>query len=408
MIWLRLALRNVPRNHRRTLICATTVAVGTCAVLLAMGYMSASFYGVRESAIHGGVGHVQLALRGEFDGYAERPLQFGMEPTRARELRLGVEALEQVHFTFRRVAFEGLISNGEQTLTFSGAGVEPLNERRLSRYWAPVVEGDGLDAGSSDDPFRIVVGEELARLLGARPGDHLTLLTVTESGGLNAIDVRVAGIHRSGVKELDRRSALLPIEAAQELLLTERVSRLIIVLRDTAATDAVAATLAGSDDDVAVRTWYQLSPYYTKLVTLLRNQFSVFGIIILLAVFLSTVNTIVMSIMERIPEIGTLRALGIPNGRIRRTFVYEAALIGLFGACAGAGVAFALSGVVNQLGIQVPPPPGRTTSYPLLIFVTAQMAAVMALLMTLLGAFAAWLPSRRVARLRIVDAIRHV
>jgi putative ABC transport system permease protein len=408
MIWLKLAWRNSLRNRRRFVITAASVAVGTIALLMATGYMRAVFEGVKEGTIRGGVGHLQVADLGEFEHHAEIPLQFGLAPAQTATIEQRLESIEDIHFTFPRLSFEGLITAGDQTVIFTGHGVDPKWERRLSRNYAPIIEGDGLDEVDIDHPFQILLASGLARLVNAGPGDVVTLLSVMTDGGLNAADFDVVGIIETGIPELDRRYLMIPLPAAQELLQTDKISRLIVVLKDTERSVIVQQALAALEDDLTVRNWMELEPLYQQLVKLYQNEFWVFGLVIVIVVILAVANTVVMSVMERVPEIGMMRALGIPMRIIRNGFAYEGTIIGITGSLIGIVAAIALGLLINQLSIFTPPPPGRSISYPLYFMIHYKAVGGVFIVMVAVCIFSTWLPGRRVARMRIVEAIKHI
>src|SRR5690606_10730559 len=105
-----------------------------------------------------------------------------------------------------------------------------------------------------------------------------------------------------------------------------------------------------------------------QVVSLYTALFSVLGVIILAVVLLSGSNAMLMSLMERVREQGTLRAIGIPTHRIFKSFLYEGAIVGLIGGLFGVILTVIIALSINLIGIDMPPPPGRSTPYPLVIF----------------------------------------
>jgi putative ABC transport system permease protein len=408
MKWLQLALRNSRRNARRSVITGASVAAGTIAILLTVGYMLATFDGVKEGSIRGGSGHMQIAFEGEFRGDAELPLQYGIRQAILEQLTKRVEAADHVHYSFPRLAFEGLITNGERTVIFSGRGVVPVRERRLARYVTPLSDGVGLDEiDYTKDYYHIVLGKELARIIKAKVGDFVTLMSMLPDGGLNAADFEVDGIIETGIPETDKRYVLVPIQAAKEFLLTEKVSRLVVVLDDNDMTGGVKDKLERIVDGLSIKTWVDLNPFYGQLVQLYVNQFIVFGVIIAIIVLLSITNTVFMSIMERVPEIGIMRSLGIPLQEIQKCFIYEAAIIGMIGSLCGVILTFVLCSLITYLKIPLPPPPGRTIAYPLSIYFDPLSAIVTFLTMLIISSIAAWFPSRHISKINVVEALKH-
>lgn len=409
MKWLSLAWRNVLRNKRRTLLSGMVFAAGTVAVLSGVGFVTASFHGLREATIAGQLGHLQLGADGQFAGIEKSQMDTGMSPQQVATATSSLAKVTGVRFSMRRVMFEGLISAGDRTLAVVGSGVEPERETRLAGTFAAIVDGDSLPTPAESDQAKVLLAVDLARSLGVRPGDRVTVLTTTEKGALNGVDLTVAGIYRTGIPELDRRAVMMPLETSQALLDTQRVSRMVTVLKDTADTDRVAQALRADPalKGMQVRRWIDLAPFYQQVVSLYTNIFGVLGVILIVVVLLSVSNAMLMSLLERVREQGTLRAFGIPAFRIRQNFLMEGGLVGIFGGGLGLVVAAAVALAVNFSGFLMPPPPGRSTGHPLLIFIEGDAYLLTLAGMILVGILAAGLSLLSVRRLSILEQLHH-
>jgi putative ABC transport system permease protein len=407
MKWLLLAWRNILRNKRRTLMSCGVIGIGVISILTAVGFLTATFHGLRELTISSELGHLQIAELGQFDSFEASPMELGLPPTKASLIIKELDKHPQVRYYMRRLMFEGLISNGEQTIAFTGKGVEPERETRLSSIYTPMIEGESLPITDDAAQLEIVLATGLAKSLNVKPGDSITLLSSTQGGVLNAIDLRVSGIYKTGLPQVDKRALMVPLGTAQLLLQTDRVSRFIVVLDETSQTATAAKSLSENLPSVAIREWTELAPYYQAVVTLYINIFIVLGSIILLVVLLSSSNSMFMSIMERISEIGTLRAIGLPERKIRMNFLLEGALIGMLGGLIGLIVAALMAFVINLSGIEMPPPPGRSNSYPLIIFIEPLIYFIVLGGICILGAIAAWFPTQVSSRMTIVEALHH-
>jgi putative ABC transport system permease protein len=403
MKWLLFAWRNVLRNRRRSLTALLITAVGTAAVLVGGGFAIFTYDALREVSARES-GHVVLAARDYFTGDEDVPMQNGLAGAQplARELR----ELPGVRAVLPRVQFSGLISNGDKSAVFIGAGVLPEVDFRMRGVQTGFVEGEPFAAGAAVP--EIAIGKELARLMKAKVGSSLTLLSTTTEGNLNAVDVVVRGIVSVGVPDIDRRLVLTDIAAAQKLLLTDKVSTLSLYLADTGETDAVAASVAAKHPQLAVRTWLDLASFYQAVRALYNRIFGMLGAIILVIVLFAMANTLGMAVAERTREIGTLRAIGTRPGEIVRNFVLEAALIGGGGALAGMAIAGAVTVFLIFAGVQMPPPPGRSAGYPLLVTFSPALYALAGFAMIAASALAAWTVSSKAARRPITEALAHV
>ncbi|MFM0738661.1 FtsX-like permease family protein [Paraburkholderia xenovorans] len=396
MNWSIFAWRNLWRNRRRTLLTMSMVGVTAFAASTALGYVLATFDAVREGSIDSGVGHLQVLHRGYLDKIGERPLQYGLTAPEQQAASEAVAKLPGVASTAREIDFEGLISNGDLSYGFVGEAVEPNRQPPGFADYHTVMSGRYLQAQSAGT--EVVIGSELARKLNIHAGSVVQLMVSTAHGGINATDAQVVGVMSTGNKDLDERIVNVTFGAAQALLRTDRASRFTVFLRHTSDAAQSAATLRGTLPTMDVRTWDQLVSLYHQIVSLYRNQFSVFGAILSVTILLSMSNWILMSVMERRREISTLRALGVPSVTVRSVLVKETALLGLLGAFAGIAVSVLLMSALNHAGIHLPPPPGRVNPILLTFAISPSAVAAVEAAFVVLGIAAALLATTGFAR----------
>jgi putative ABC transport system permease protein len=403
MKWLLFAWKNVLRNRRRSFMALLITAVGTAAVLTGGGFALFAYESLREVSARD-TGHVVLAQRNYFTGDEDTPMQFGLAGAQA--LAAELRTLPGVRAVVPRVQFSGLISNGDKTAVFIGSGVVPEVDFRLRGGQMNFLAGEAFDAGRSVP--EIAIGGELARTMKAKPGTSLTLLATTTEANLNAVDVIVRGIVSVGVPDIDKRLVFADVAAVQKLLLTDKVSTLSVYLKDTGDTAAAAARIGAAHPELALRTWLDLAVFYKAVRALYNRIFGMLGGIMLVIVLFAVSNTLSMAVVERTREIGTLRAIGTMPGEVVGNFVLEGALIGGAGALAGMLIAGAINVALVFSGLQMPPPPGRSGGYPLLVSFSVPLYAATGLAVIAVAAIAAYLVSRNAARKPITEALAHV
>jgi putative ABC transport system permease protein len=408
-----IALRNLARNRRRTLLSLLIVAAGTIGALLTTGFIRFSFEGLREAIIHGGVGQLEVLPRSdiaESGSSAERPGVPGMAAW--QEVQREIEATPHVLAAGALVQFTGMISKGERSAAVLAVADEPERARRM-QFEVKVPAGVGLpDAPPPEGEDTVLLGAALARNLGAGPGDVLTLLGITADGTLNALDLRVTGLTTTGLQDVDSRIVRMHLVSAQRLLGTQNITSLVIGLDDTSRTTEVLGELerrlGGRQSSLAVVDWKTRAPFYGQVEALYLGIFWFLGAVIFVLVCLSTSNTLMMSVMERVREIGTLLAIGTSRAQVAAIVMFEALWLGLLGALVGDLLGIALVVGINALGIQMPPPPGATGGIELhLASAPGDFAATIALMLVILG-IAAAVPAGISVRLRIAEALRHV
>lgn len=411
MKWFKLSWLNVIRNTRRSIIAISIIALGTFSLTIAAGYVLASFEGLRESTIQGGLGHIQLALP---DAFTDKEIdQGGFSAEQQKQLQNQIKSFPEVRLSSERILFEGLASTGDITIAIIGKGVNISKERKIT-FFTPIIKGENLPFNLSnteeqgeEEIYTAVIGEILARDLKVKVGDSITLLASTAYQGINAIDVTVVGINRSGIPEYDQRSVMIPVTAAKILRDSDTVNRLVVSLHQTSNTDKVMQKINKLAVDLEQKSWRQLFPYYQNVVTLYQNIFGVMGAIILLVVLLSVNNTMVMAIMERVAESGTLRAFGFSRSRITRLFATEGFIMGVCGVLSGLFIATLMIIFINLSLFQMPPPPGRSIGYPLIINWNIYAVLAISSAMIISCTLAAWLPARKMVNKNIIDAINH-
>ena len=408
-----IALRNLGRNRRRTLLSLLVVAAGTAALILTAGFVRFSFEGLAEAIIHGGLGHLEVAPARDILGTASSLERSARPPgwSNWQPLRETIEGRPHVRAAGAVIQFAGVANHGERSASFLGVAVEPDRERRMGMA-VKLRGGQDLPAEippEGDD--QVLLGVGLARALGAGPGDSVTLMAATASGSLDAIDVTVRGLFTSGLQELDGRLLKTHVVTAQRLLGTTSVSALVVGLDDASRTQAARVDLlslrALSGGDFAVQDWQTRAPFYLQVRALYGGIFVFLGAVVFALVTLSTSNTLLMSVLERVREFGTLRAIGTSRGQVAALVVLEALWLGLLGGLIGGGLGLGLTLLINGLRIRMPPPPGAADPLELALKSEPSDFAVALAFMVLVLGVASLLPALRVVRLRIVEALSH-
>lgn len=408
MRWLRFAWLNTLRNRRRSAVTAALAALGTAAILLAGGFALSTYQALAQAAART-TGHLIVGTPAQFERDEDTPLQHGIDDVDALRARLLADpAVRQL---LPRVAFSGLVSNGHKSTVMVASGIDPDAEFAVKGPFLTLKAGRLITSG---EHRQVLLGDGLARSLNAGPGSGLTLLASTTEGALNAVDVTVAGVVSTGVPEMDQRLLTTDLATAQALLATGRVSTVGVFLDTIDHTDAarqrLQAALAGDGAaaPLAVRHWLDEAVFYRSVKALYNRIFGALGLIIGVIVVFVVANAMAMAIIERTREIGTLRALGTLPGQLVRSLALEGLLLGGAGALAGALIALGVAGALLVFPVQMPPPPGRSVGYPLLVAVDPWLYAGTVLAMLLLAALASALVARRTVRRPIADALAHV
>jgi putative ABC transport system permease protein len=398
---LRLAFRNLFRNRIRSMITLGAILFGVVGLILSGGFVRDIFLQLGEALIHSQSGHAQIAHEAVFTYGSRSPERYLLESPDL--LRESIATQPEVKDVMARITFSGLLNNGRTDYAIVGDGVEPEGEHRLGTH-LHLVSGRMLEA---NDTFGIMLGEGVASALQLRVGDRATLLANTVYGALNTLDVEVVGIFQTFSKDFDARAVRIPLQAAQELLLTDGVTKFVVTLHETARTDAFTTRMRRQlPAPLAVYDWKQLNDFYEKTVDLYNQQFGFLKAMVLLMVCLSVINTVNMGLVERTWEFGTMRALGNRNRTIAGLILTESAALALLGASLGLALGVALALVISGIGIPMPPPPNADLSYDAYIRIVPEVLLESWLIGAGATLLAALYPAWRFTRISIIDALR--
>lgn len=403
---VKLAFMNLFRNKRRTIITLLSVVMGTVFLMSFEGYVNRMEVDFRDQLIENGIGHFRVYKKG-FDKLNQ---PFSMEKSLTPEDKATINSIlsnmEELSFTAPRIDLNGIVGNYEKSSIFIGYGGKPSLEDKLK---LKTVSGDiGL---SEEDYDKAVIGVELANKLNAKAEDILTITTQNEYGGMEAINIRVGGEIDLHSKQINSIRMIVSLRTAQELLYTDNVQYIIVMLKDAKHIDKVMSYLMRETKskglDIEMKTWDELTDIYHVAVRLFRMMVDVALVIIVFLVIFGISNTIFMSVMERFSEFGTLRAVGISKIEILRVILYESVFIGILGIIFSIIIVNIVQPVINNMGITLPPSPGVPYPTPIKIMVTMGTYVKFSIINISAMIIASIIPAVKGANTNIVDAIRH-
>lgn len=399
-VLLKVALRSLVRNKRRSLVTLATVAVGAAALFSFRGFNTGLLNEYRKNAVHAHYGNGQVNTAGYRDKVLPKPWDAWIEnPQEVLRTLLSVKGVEKV---FPRLEFSALVSNGTRSLGARGMGIDGAAESEFF-FTINIVEGQSLRA----EPEGIVLGKGLAHSLDLKPGQRVTVLTNTVHGSLNGADFNVTGIFHTGSRELDDSFFQIQLPQAQRLMDTDKIEKISLGLRShddwPAAEKQVAAALPRLE-----ATPFEILDkiYYQNSVDFLNAQYQIVRLIILFVVVLGIFNTATSSILERTQEFGMLRANGESKKEILSLIAIEGCIAAFLGAAAGLLIVWLSNVTFLKDGFFMPPGPGITRSFKTFIELHFSMAAESVLLTVAAGCLGSLLAALKVLRMSISQALR--
>lgn len=342
ILW-QMALRNLYRNSRRSILTGLAACVGMIGVMFSMGLTNGLGRGMISSATQWGLGHVQVRPAGY-----DRSRKLGMlleHPDLVRSRLSDLTHRKSEVQSAGRLEREGLIRVGGKTQGTLVLGIEPLAERRIGAVAKNVVEGAFFTEDSVSDRrigiYPVLIGRAAAVRLEVRSQETIVLWISNIKGDSTAVRARVVGIYAGPAPAIEKGLVFMRRTDLADLFAADRAAVGYFVLE--AGDIALAAELKSqllielaTIQGVEVMTWAEHEPMLPRMLEI-SDQFSWIAYLVLMFGFaLILFEAIMMSVYERTREIGVLRALGAKGTFVFWMVQVESIVVSMLGACCGA------------------------------------------------------------------------
>ncbi|OGF55764.1 MAG: hypothetical protein A2Z21_08930 [Candidatus Fraserbacteria bacterium RBG_16_55_9] len=401
---LKIPLRNLTRNRRRTLLCVAIIALGTAMIYAVLGYVDQTLYQIRFGTV-AQYGHFQIASptlwSEKTEGY-----DYLIQDGKLAQIDQILKQQPEVEAYTTELSFSGLASTDRKTKVLRATALVPANTAHDYNEFVIDGQGQGLQP---TDRGKALIGKLLAEELQLKPGDFFRVTTTTVDGAYNVGPLEVAGIFTVYNTQADSQLIFVPLSYGHTLLDTAGVAKVIVKLKNLDETNRVAAAvqqqLTAAGLDLEVRTGFQLAVFYQQAIAFFNMLFGFIMLSVAVLVFFIVLQVLTMSFLERTREVGTIRAIGTRSSQVFTMFLMESTFLAILGAAAGLVLGWVLGQGFNALGITWEPP-GVSEAVPVqlrLMWSNAWPPFIVSLIATLLSAL---YPSIHSARLRIADALR--
>ena len=343
---LKIALRDLGRNRRRSFLSALALGGGLSLLLLVAGVMNGEVQGAMSTSIKLQSGHLQVRASTYSDARGSLAYEDLVENPEALTAKLAT--LSQVKLATPRLYASGFITQGDESFGVRVMGIDPPSPAN-DPFREGVLSGTFLTA---DDREGVLIGQLLADKLGLKTGDPLHLVVNTSNGDVDEQTFTIRGTYTTHTPSYDKTTVFLPLAKAQTITRTENhASAIFILLQDRDQADLVAAAIPAGQ--YQVKTWKQLNDLLVQTESLFSAYSVLFYIIILGITATVVINTLIMSVFERTREIGILSAIGMKSGRIMAMFFAESGLLAAGGVIIGALLGLGMIGLFNNFGPDV-------------------------------------------------------
>ena len=346
---LKIALRNIFRQKRRTILTALAMIAGFTLSSLFIGLSDGAYGNIITMFTRNRIGHIQVHR----EGYLDKPSLYETiddYPSVGETIQstTGVEAWTP------RVYAAGLGSVGEKSTAVQVIGVDVARETQATRFDQKMIEGSVLAETASHEA---VIGKGLAKILSGTVGSEIVIFSQGADGSLANDVYKIVGIAESGDDVTDRVACYLHIEDAQELFVLEgRIHEIVVIVSNinhvSKITDTIKTRLNNSTLDVA--PWQVVAKSFYRAMKVDQQGDAIARWVIMLIVAIGVLNTVLMSVLERTREYGVLKAVGTKPTQIFWLVICEVVIIAIGSIAVGALLGVLANYLLSIYGITYP------------------------------------------------------
>lgn len=410
----KIALRNLRRYTRRSLLTLSLIAFGVIFVLVFVA-VSGSFKQLIITQItESYLSDLQIHRRGYVASIENLPLTLNLSPAEVTRIDTVLAETDAVRASSRRIKFGGMFSNFVETTNIRINGVYPDQEFATCPQMASRIT-QGEKGVSALQRGTILVPELLARGFGTNLGDTVVVVATNKDGSVNGKTLVVSGILESATGP-GGRDGYIHFEDAMEILrmAEPEVSEIAVRLTDLGQVERVAqslrdqltANVPGSGiGRIEVHTWAQLSPF-ANIANMIDVMTFFIKLMLIAVVLVSILNVMIMAVYERVREIGTIAAIGTLPRKILSLFLVEGLFLGIAGAVVGVLVGVGIIFMLNLFKISVTF--GRNESLLLAPTIAPWELLTASLMVIIVSVLASVQPAYKASRMEPIEALRHV
>ena len=406
----KIAIRNLLRYKRRTLLTASLITVGVVFVLAFIS-VSGSFKNLMIGQITDSmIGHLQVHRKGFVASIETLPLNLNLKEGAVDRLENILNNQPEIEAYSPRIKFGGMFSNFTETSSIRLTAIDPEREFKT----VPLLPGRVIDGNRELQRGGILIPELLARGMKVKPGDMAVIVATNADGSVNGKQFTVTGILESATGP-GGRDGYIHLEDAREILRMEdkQVSEYAVRLKDFGKLTDFGARLDGllsgevnkeGKPLFELHNWEKLSPFF-NIAQMIDLMTFFIKFMLIAIVLISIMNVMIMAVYERIREIGTIAAIGTLPGKILGLFVIEGFCMGVAGAIIGNIVGIGLIFLLNALGFKYNF--GQQTGIVLRAGIDPADILVISITVILVSVIASLQPAFKASRMEPIKALRH-
>ena len=411
----KIAIRNLMRYKRRTLLTSLLITIGVVMVILFSG-LSGSFKAMMIGQItDSNLAHMQIHKRGYVSSIDTIPLDLNLDMKAYGKIENILKDHPGVEAYTPRIKLGAMLSNFRETTNIRLNAVDPAEEVKVCpTVWDRIIL-EGKKKKSFLEPGEIIIPDKLAKGMEIKEGATVVIVAHNKEGSVNGLNLTVAGIvedvlgpqGKEGYMHITDARTLLRMEKPEVTEIGIRIKnfdKLYSIFRDLKS-GLIKHKNPKGDPAFEIHTWEKLSPFsnVAKMIDLMTISMK---IIMVAIVLISILNLMIMSVYERVREIGTMTAIGTAPGRIMSLFLVEGFSLGLISAVAGNVIGLAGIYILNIYKIRFSF--GRMENLVLSPSVNFSELYLVSVIVLFIAVLATLQPAYKASRMEPVDALGHV
>jgi putative ABC transport system permease protein len=411
----KIALRNLTRYKRRTMLTSLLIILGVCMVVLFSG-LAGSFKSMMIGIItDSSIGHLQVHRKGYVASIDTLPLNMNMSPKLYGNLTDILDKANALEAYAPRIKFGAMLSNYAESTSVRLSAIDPVMEQKVCTALHTRLKEDHDPSGPILKPGEVIIPERIAKAMKIKAGTPVVLVASNSDGSVNGMEYKVVGLiedilgpgGKDGYMHIDDARKLLRIKGAEVTEVVLRVKPDKSIEKTAKMLNSMLAEVVNKNGAPAfeVHTWEKLSPF-ANIAGMIDLMIITVKIIMIAIVLISVLNVMLMSVFERIREIGTIAAMGTLPSTILGLFMAEGFCLGLLGTVTGLALGVAGLGLVNVMNISFEF--GRMKGLILRPEIDIVELTIIGLIVLLASALAALQPAWKASKMEPVDALGHV
>ncbi len=345
---LKISWRNIWRNRSSTLVITIALVLGLMGGIFSAAIRLAAEEQQFEDAVENMISHIQLH-HPEFIANPEAQYRIpdGMKMAEEIAQKPGIQVVAP------RIVMDGMAASANMNTGVRIKGTDPELEARTTKL-ADILE-DGTYFTEDWRLPSVIVGERLAKELNSEVGSRIVLTFQDIHGEMVSASFRIEGLYSVTSRQFEERTVYARAEDINELIGDpDAVNEIAVMLDDVEDYRTIAKKLQEAYPNVKVRHWADLEPSLFYSLEVLDQLLIWLVGIILLGVSFGLLNTILMSILERVRELGVLLAIGMKRIKVFSMIVLETTMIAIIGGVIGLILSYIMISILSVHGVYIP------------------------------------------------------